>query len=390
MTTLIDLIIDQYERSEKLWNNITSGNSSFRVEEKHFKKVERSALINQAKELEKQKLIKIKWVSGYINFDIEKVMYPLSNMDSFYKISKRTPKYEIVAQQLHIAMDYYSIIKSVWIRKYIASEVIGSLEKGKFFNSDEFKKMDLLYKCLVGIDKLEEPTYKRVFSKRTFKNSKIFENNLQTSVVNIAKKYNDSIENSMEDSDVLKQLYIEEYSQELYIKGSLLIELEGQKIDTGSYYYGTVLNAQTIKNANILDNSQIKTILTIENKANFVVEKYEEGKLIIFTHGYFSPLERVFLNRLKDTLSKQPVTYLHSGDMDYGGVCIFKYIRNRIFPEIKPFKMDVDTFDRYKYLGEKIEDETLEKLKKCEEPLLQDVISRIIETGLVIEQEAYL
>jgi hypothetical protein len=42
------------------------------------------------------------------------------------------------------------------------------------------------------------------------------------------------------------------------------------------------------------------------------------------------------------------------------------------------------------FLAEHIENEKLEKLKKCEEPLLQDVINRIIETGLVIEQEAYL
>jgi hypothetical protein len=52
MTTLIDLIVDQYERSEK-WNNKKLGNSSYSIKEKDLKNIK--ILIDQAKELEKQK-----------------------------------------------------------------------------------------------------------------------------------------------------------------------------------------------------------------------------------------------------------------------------------------------------------------------------------------------
>lgn len=388
---LLDFIIEQYERSSK-WDNETSGNASFRIEEKHYKIIGKSALIEEAKELENSDLLKIRWVKGYYNIDIEKVEYPLSNMVYFYQISKRKPKYIAVAEQKDMVMKYYLTFKKPWIRSYIESEVLPKLEKGDYEKKPE--KMEQLYQCLSGLDRLESPIFKRVFSKRYLNNSKVFEKELQKKIIGIARKYGDFVEDtmdySMEDSDVLNQLYIEEYSQELNIKGKLRIKVEGSLIDTGCFPYGTVLNSQTIKNAIILDNPQITKILTIENKANFTAEPMEEGTLIIFSHGYFSPLERNFLKELADNLSGQPVTYLHSGDLDFGGICIFRYIKKQIFPQVKPYRMDKDIFNKYKSFGEPIEEVKLEKLKKLEEPMLQELINLIIKTGLVIEQEAYL
>lgn len=385
--TLIDVIIDQYERSAK-WNNDILGNTSLRIEEKHYKDLGKNQLINGAKELEEKELLKIKWVKGYHNIDIEKLEYPLVNLTHFYQLANRIPKYEIVKQQLNMVHSYYNRIKSTWIRNYIELEVLPRLEKGNYETDHE--KMVLILQCLSGLDQLVTPMLKRIFSKRFLKNSKVFEKQLQAMIVRLARKYSDEIEDTMEDSDVLSQLYIEEYSQELYVKGSIRIEVEGNTIDTGNFPYGTVLNTQTIKNSIILDNPQIIKILTIENKANFIAEPFQEGTLIIFSHGYFTPLERVFLKRLKDKLSEQRVEYLHSGDMDFGGVRIFGYIKNRIFPEVQPFRMDLETFRRYLVYAEPIEESALEKLKKCNEPLLQVVINQIIDTGLVIEQEAYL
>ena len=389
---LLDFIIDQYERGSK-WNNDTIGNASFRVEEKHYETIGKTTLISEAKELENSGLLKIRWVKGYNNVDIEKVEYPLSNMIHFYQVCNRKPKYAIVGEQKNMVMEYFHSFKKPWIRSYIELEVMPKLEKGYYERNQE--KMKQFYQCLSGLDQLEAPMYKRVFSKRFLNNSKTFEKEFQRSIISIARKYSNSGEDileydSMEDSDILNQLYIEEYSQELYVKGSLRIEVEGNLIDTGCFPYGTVLNTQTIKNAVILDNPHITKILTIENKANFTSESMEEGTLIIFSHGYFSPLEREFLKRLAENLSEQLVSYLHSGDMDFGGVCIFRYIKNRIFPELKPYRMDKDTFDKYISYGEPIEEVTLEKLKRSEEPMLQDLINAIIETGLVIEQEAYI
>jgi len=194
----------------------------------------------------------------------------------------------------------------------------------------------------------------------------------------------------MEDSDVLEQLNIEEYAQELCIKGSLRIEIDHVEVDTKDYRYGVVLNTQTLKHAVVLDNPQIRKIITIENKANFVAEPYEEGTLILFSHGFFTPIEKIFLQNLYEKIQGQKVDYLHSGDMDYGGVRIFQYIKKNIFPELVPYRMDVGTFIKFEAYSEVISESCLEKIREIHEPLLQDTIDLIVKTGRVLEQEGYL
>ena len=52
--------------------------------------------------------------------------------------------------------------------------------------------------------------------------------------------------------------------------------------------------------------------------------------------------------------------YFHSGDLDYGGIKIFQYIRKTIFPELEPLQMDVETYEAYQEFTEVIDPETLE------------------------------
>lgn len=388
--TLIDLILDQYERSEKGKKGDMSGNASFRVEEEHRDSIGKAALVQEAKELEREQLLKIRWVRGYYNVDIEKVEYPLSSMSSFYERVKRTPGFQLIGQNIRMVREYYDQIQSTWIRRYTEEEILPKLSRGAYKQDSE----DLLklYQCFLGLDQLDAPIFKRVFSKRFLNNSKTFERELQDKVIRIARRYYEEIEeiDAMEDTQVLSQLYIEEYAQELLVKGSLKLEVMGRRLDTGIFPFGTVLNTQTIKNAKLLDNTQITKVLTIENKANFISEPLEEGTLIIFCHGFFSPLEREFLIRLREKLRAQQVSYYHCGDMDYGGIRIFQYIRNRIFGEVLPYRMDISTFEEYQAYSEPMKKVTLEKLKQLKEPLLQDLIDRMLETGRMLEQEAYL
>ena len=117
---------------------------------------------------------------------------------------------------------------------------------------------------------------------------------------------------------------------------------------------------------------------------------FEEGTLILFSHGYFTPRERDFLKRLYQVLEGKNVEYYHTGDLDYGGVKIFQYIKKDIFPPLKPLWMDIETFEKYKSEGEPIEKSKLDKLRKVKEPLLQELIDKICEEELVIEQESLL
>lgn len=81
----------------------------------------------------------------------------------------------------------------------------------------------------------------------------------------------------------------------------------------------------------ICQEQDICKVVTVENKANFMKMPYEEGTLLVYTHGFFSPKERFFLKKLETVLKKKRVEYFHTGDLDYGGIRIFSIFRKIYF-----------------------------------------------------------
>lgn len=256
------------------------------------------------------------------------------------------------------------------------------------------------------------PMFQRVFSKRFLLNSKLFERELRSSVISLARNYHPDIpkdKDEMDDVEVLGQLYVEIYSQELTLKGPLRFYWNGQweqgyvpeairtrkLLNTEDYPFGMVLSQQSLEHMVLCEEQSIRLIRTIENKANFVAEPYEEGKLVIFTHGYITPGERRFLVRLREVLQRQgnPIRYEHNGDLDFGGISIYRYMRKYVFPDVQPYKMDLVTYEAClrQNMAEEISEEMAGKLQKLsEDPQLGALASRLAADRLVVEQEAYL
>ena len=198
----------------------------------------------------------------------------------------------------------------------------------------------------------------------------------------------------MNDSEVLSCLLIEDYAQELAIKGPLHMSWsDGTLVRNEEWRYGNVLNSDTLRYAQIEDKQpEIKKVITVENKANYMMMPFEEHTLYIFTHGFFSPKESRFLQKVNRVLENTETEFYHSGDLDYGGIKIFQYIQKNIFPKLKPYQMDVETYEKYKDYAEDLEKTTIEKLEKLEvkEPGLQKLVQKIIDEGKGIEQESFL
>ena len=194
----------------------------------------------------------------------------------------------------------------------------------------------------------------------------------------------------MNDKEILSQVYLEEYAQELAVKGNLKIILMGKEISLADFYYGTVLNTKTLRHAEVPAGQNIRKIITVENKANYVSMPYEEETLIIFSHGFFSPLECEFLRKLLAVLPD--VEFYHTGDLDYGGIRIFRHIREHVCSRVRPLSMDADQYDYYIQRGYEIKPETLKKLEDMRgtEPLMEELIEHMIKGKMGIEQECFL
>ena len=408
MTWILGNIVKQIESGTESWRAESRCGKSLANEhgELYDKKHLKSDVLQEAEQLQHKNLIQIKWADGYRGNDIERIRYRLEDKEKFYALYQQEvdaeflPKQEKIRLYQEFLRNQLAQVKKLWIRAYYQDLLERSENKRKKDLLELLADEKKYAPCFEGLDQLTESVFKRIFSKKYLGNTKTFEQEMQSHVISTAKKFCPDVEKEMDDTTVLQQLWIEEYAQELSLKGKLhfcLKEENGstQEINTECYRFGTTLNSQTLEHAEIKEVQNIQKIVIFENKANYISAPYKDGILYLFSHGYFSPKECRFLKQLHQVLKNQTsceVQYFHSGDLDYGGIKIFQYIRKTIFPELEPLQMDVETYEAYQEFTEVIEPETLEKLKRVqdENPKLQELIKRLIETGKGIEQECFL
>lgn len=149
--------------------------------------------------------------------------------------------------------------------------------------------------------------------------------------------------------------------------------------------------SQTLERAFPVSIKGVQRIVTIENKANYEEMKYREDTLYLFCHGFYSPKERIFLKRLME-VAEGEIQYFHWGDMDMGGIRIFRFNKKNIFPKLKPYKMDREAFQEAleRGAGIPLEEKKKEKLEKLNAGELEELKKCILEKGVEIEQEILL
>lgn len=192
--------------------------------------------------------------------------------------------------------------------------------------------------------------------------------------------------------EILKMHGIMSYAQTMEWKGPLSYRIDDTcVIDTSKQIYGTIINTQTLEHASPVSLAGCKRIMTIENKANYESMQYDENTLYIFCHGYFTPKEVYFLKKLSLIVSKE-CEFLHWGDMDFGGISIFLFIKDRIFEKLMPYRMGVADFEEAlkKDAGIPLKASTREKLEKKDAGLLAELKEAILESDKTIEQERLL
>ena len=196
----------------------------------------------------------------------------------------------------------------------------------------------------------------------------------------------------MNDDQALAQHNLLSYSQTLQWKGPLHIQVEeAPEIDGAAFPYGMILNAQTLEHCRVTSLAGIRRILLIENQANYEDQKFRDDTLYVFCHGFFSPKEVLLLQQVA-ALAEERTKTEHWGDMDCGGIRIFLYNKNRIFPKLTPYRMNVEEYERALELGHGIPigEKARSILEATDAGELEELKTAILQRGLVIEQEVQI
>lgn len=351
----------------------------------------RSYLLHQAKEMEKDpelnKYIRFDWrdMGGDIrnihySIDIVPLLCAREGMEDPLQKQNRQKK------EIEKWMEAAVKLGEEWLISYY-NTIFEKLRQGKTVKEMEDEKW---FHCLYAIAQIERPVWKRVFSAKVFHDSKKFETTYEKRAVSVLRNYlNPDEQDAMSDEEVLKAAGILTYAQSLEWKGAVCFQLDtGKVVDTTGFSYGTILNAQTLEHSRPTKLPGIRRIMTIENKANYENMSYREDTLYIYCHGFFSPKEVKFLRELV-ALAEEETEFLHWGDMDYGGIRIFHFNKEHIFPDLRPYRMDRESFEKAvnAEAGIPLEERKRTKLKNMYAGELEELRECILEYGVEIEQE---
>lgn len=349
-------------------------------------------LLKQAEEMERDADL-----SKYIRFDWRDMAKDITKIHYSIEIIPLLCKKEGVEDFLEKQRKYIEKMETFlqqisdieWLRLYCNS-ILEKLKQGKIVK--EMEEDDLFY-CLKEIAELQNPVWKRIFSANVLGNSKKFEREYEKKVVGILRMYSHLADKEeMTDEEILKNHGILSYTQTLEWKGTVIYQLDtGKTVDTSNLYYGTIINSQTLEHSKPTALPHIRKIMTIENKANYENMMYEKDTLYIYCHGFFSPKEVKYLQEL-EKLADENVEFYHWGDMDLGGIRIFLFNKEKIFPKLKPYKMNRDSFCQAvkKNAGILLEEQKRKRLEEMDVGELEELKECILEYGVEIEQEMLL
>lgn len=370
----------------------------------------RSVLLRQAGELEKLtgisgKII-VKWKA--VRTEIEKITVSPDAIPLLCQVEQIEDPRERQLSQMELAESWKSLVAQAdWLIPYY-DHILERLNSGKLVKDVPGLEDPLFFLFLNKTAEERKPLYRRAFSAQVCtiwngiaqtkqSESKItptkrFEKIYQSAVLSVLKQYSPLYEEGMSDEELLTAHGILTYAQTLEFKGAVSYRIDdGPAISTAAQIYGTMFNKQTLENAVPISIVGIRQIMTIENKANYEKMQFRPDTLYIFCHGFFSPPERKFLSRVV-ALAGTDTEYFHWGDMDYGGIRIFKFLQKNLFPKLKPWKMDVTDYKMALQMGASISLETdkRERFEQMDAGVLTPLKEAILKNGKEIEQELLL
>ena len=345
-------------------------------------------LINEAGELEKAGLIRTERKN--LGADIVRIHYPVSAIPKLCRCAGVEDPRDRQLRWIRTADKWAGEAEGTFLEPYYEA-LLRRLETGQEVKKPDMEDEDY-FRCLNRAAVIETPVWRRQFSSEVLHDSKLFEKKYQDKVVTVLEKYSPLSEEGMTADDILRVHGIKTYSQTLEWKGPLVYRIgSGKPIDSSVNLFGTVINAQTLEQAVPIAVPGIRHIILVENKANYESMDFREDTLYIYCHGFFSPKELKFLGALTE-ITGGNTEYLHWGDMDLGGIRIFLYNQRKLFPGLKPYRMDASAYETAIAQGAGIpmKKEKKEKLQRLDAGDLDGLKECILETGMEIEQEALL
>jgi hypothetical protein len=360
----------------------------------------------QLQELAKHNLITLSWLPGEINHLLQSIILqtehaprnthhaPLSTQhESLYTLLDREPISNTRARlETTLLADQFRFSKDDWRARAIhrtLDQLRARKSPAPFSLTDSTWNLDLLA-VLSALPNLEAETPYRVFSVRTFNDSKRFDG-IKSALVRLARLANPEWK-LLSAEDILRELNLVANPSYIHLAGAWQLTTQTGEILSLSGFTPSIgfpaAQVETIQSVTVHPES----VLCIENLTSFHEFTRTNGThptlhATLCLMGNPSPSIRRLLRLIPETT---PI-YLWL-DMDYGGFNILSQLRKQVSTRVQPYRMDVATFENYSRLSRPLTQTDRRNLKRLTlNPNLKDIhpiIVHLLKCGLKLEQEA--
>ncbi|MCL5981109.1 MAG: DUF2220 domain-containing protein [Firmicutes bacterium] len=404
---LLSALLDRYEKSAHFFG---AGKISRRVSFPFNAKTApgywagdqpliKEAIHQAVQELAAAGILSVEWLRAERGNLLQRVTLNLAQLEEAYRVAGRAPKADELETLARLLAKAAEASRTGWIQQFLTDcgQELQSKREVPAPLPRERQETELLLKALSGLDdKGDAEMPQRVFSLRYLGSSKQLTGRVRTALVAAARQYK-LTDPELPEADVLAELGLVKTTDELLLAGPLTLEVRGRRIDVSPLIFGTVVDAQMERDIDIVE-LRTETVLLVENKTNFhelarrgVAEKI----LLVYLGGFPGPRKRCLLGRLRTYGELQnPTTVFHWGDIDLGGLQIYRLLRAEVFPGLQPLFMDEETLLRYQEWGEPLLPAYRSKLARLTKDVrytnFHCLIALMLQLNIRLEQEALL
>lgn len=406
---ILNALLDKYEKSKSYLSDV---NRRIIIKADKIKQYnvesydDKLVFHNIVKELKRKKLIDFSWHKYEENNILNEIWLIKENVGEAYcEIGRNNPKQAYQEILLHLEKAKFNMQWIIQFCEEMKEYMLKNQKENVLLPKDKAKEILIALQEIdnMQLNKNEGNILKRTFSMKCYHDSKFFEKNIENVLIRIIRKYYISVdtENILEeisDNDVLAQIGIVKYPEVIEFCGNMTCKINGEKLVFTNRTKESYINEYTIQNINNLELSNVKRIIFIENKANYIdyIEHKKEDEFVVYHGGFYSPIKGKFLEKIYKASKEAEckTTYYHWSDIDIGGFKIYTRLRDNIIPELVPYKMDKKALIQNKIYWKTFDSKYKELLKKLRQEgkysVFFEVIDFMLENNIRLEQESML
>ena len=351
----------------------------------------------QLQELEQRGFVSLAWLPGETGHLLDAVtLIPNCAPELFPWLGRAPVAAQAAALRDLLLGERFRFAEADW-RRLAVDHTVAQLRAGKspapFILANPDFNRDLLAALVALVAGAEETPY-RVFSVRTFNDSKAFEP-LRTGLATLARRHGPGW-SELTPEEALRELGLTPNPTHVFLYGPWrLVGPGGQVVMLDGFYPAAGVPSVLIAEVQYaaVDAAAVQRVVCVENLATFYeLIRYEgAGLAALCLWGNPAPPVRHLLARLAETLPAEIPLQVWA-DLDFGGLNIMAQLRKLISARFVPYHMDIATLEAHARWARPLTENDRRLLARLQGYAsladLQPIITHMLDRGLKLEQEA--